>query len=106
MRSGKTNLLTWLRETIGTTKTTTARLLESATALSRPEIVIRYREHLRTRMEELQTQVTHAKETARQDAATREKTIKRLSNNQRVVTARCAEVENVIARLTSSSQGV
>ena len=106
MRSGKTNLLTWLRETIGTTKTTTARLLESATALSRPEIVIRYREHLRTRMEELQTQVTDAKETARQDAATREKTIKRLSNNQRVVTARCAEVENVIARLTSSSQGV
>ncbi|MEV0946872.1 dynamin family protein [Rhodococcus sp. NPDC049939] len=102
MRSGKANLLTWLRETIGTTKTTTARLLESATALSRPEIVIRYREHLRTRMEELQKQITDAKETARQDSATREKNIKRLNNNQRVVTARSAEIENIITRLTSS----
>uniref|UniRef100_UPI0026294BAD dynamin family protein n=1 Tax=uncultured Williamsia sp. TaxID=259311 RepID=UPI0026294BAD len=48
MRTGKTNLLNWLRETVGVTKTATARLLEGAIAQARPDIVVRYREYLRT----------------------------------------------------------
>lgn len=105
MRAGKTNLLNWLRETIGTTKTTTARLLEGAMALSRPEIVIRYRDHVRDTMEDLQKQINEAKETARQDEATREKTLKRLTNNQRVVSSKCEEAEKLISRITTQ-QGV
>lgn len=101
MRAGKTNLLTWLRETVATAKASTSRMLEAALALSRPEIVIRYREHLRANVDEVQQQMTDAKEAARLDGATRDATLKRLNNNLRVVTARSSEVENLIARLST-----
>ncbi|WP_354541404.1 dynamin family protein [Rhodococcus sp. OAS809] len=101
MRAGKTNLLTWLRETVATAKASTSRMLEAALALSRPEIVIRYREHLRTSIDEVQQQMTDAKEAARLDGATRDATLKRLNNNLRVVTARSSEVENLITRLST-----
>ena len=101
MRAGKTNLLTWLRETVATAKVSTSRMLEGAMALSRPEIVIRYREHLRTSIDEVQRQMTDAKEAARLDGATRDATLKRLNNNLRVVTARSSEVENLITRLST-----
>ncbi|WP_233284469.1 dynamin family protein [Prescottella equi] len=104
MRSGKTNLLTWLRETLGTARSTTARMLEATLSMSRPEIVIRYREHVKTTMEQVQAQIADAKEAARLDAATREATVTRLSKNQRVITAKCQEIENVIAKLTAAAQ--
>ncbi|WP_260845156.1 dynamin family protein [Prescottella equi] len=104
MRSGKTNLLTWLRETLGTARSTTARMLEATLSMSRPEIVIRYREHVKTTMEQVQAQIADAKEAARLDAATREATVTRLSKNQRVITAKCQEIENVIAKLTAAVQ--
>ena len=101
MRAGKTNLLTWLRETVATAKVSTSRMLEGALALSRPEIVIRYREHLRASIDEVQQQMTDAKEAARLDGAARDATLKRLNNNLRVVTARSSEVENLIIRLST-----
>lgn len=39
MRTGKNNLLTWLRETVTLARTTTARILEVALSTARPEIV-------------------------------------------------------------------
>nr|AKG90571.1 putative GTPase [Prescottella equi] len=104
MRSGKTNLLTWLRETLATARSTTARMLEATLSMSRPEIVIRYREHVKTTMEQVQAQIADAKEAARLDAATREATVTRLSKNQRVITTKCQEIENVIAQLTAAAQ--
>ncbi|NKR80596.1 hypothetical protein GS491_26090 [Rhodococcus hoagii] len=104
MRSGKSNLLTWLRETLGTARSTTARMLEATLSMSRPEIVIRYRGHVKTTMEQVQAQIADAKEAARLDAATREATVTRLSKNQRVITAKCQEIENVIAKLTAAAQ--
>ncbi|MGU3436365.1 dynamin family protein [Actinomycetes bacterium M1A6_2h] len=103
MRTGKTNLLTWLRETIALTKTVTARLLEMAMAQARPEIVVRYREHLRTSINELQRQIAVAKEAGNSDAARREKELKRLTNNRDVVDKRLAETERTLDELRAAS---
>ncbi|WP_137876556.1 dynamin family protein [Rhodococcus sp. Q] len=105
LRSGKTNLLTWLRETLGTARTSTARLLEAALSTARPEVVIRYREHLVATIAQVQQRITDAKDAARLDEATREQTVKRLSTNVRAVTATIAEVENLIGRLAATTEG-
>lgn len=97
MRTGKTNLHTWLRETLNTTRTSTARMLESALAVGRPEIVVQYRESLRTRMEELQKQLTEAREAARLDKAEREKALARLQKNQRIIGNRIDAIEKLLA---------
>lgn len=60
-------------------------MLESTLALARPEIVIRYREHVKASIETLQGQIKDAEDTARADKATREKKLTRLQNNLRVV---------------------
>lgn len=101
MRAGKTNLLGWLRETIATTKTTTARMLESTLALARPEIVIRYREHVKASIATLQAQIKDAEDTARADKATREKKLTRLQNNLRVVENNITRAESLIAELST-----
>ncbi|MCX5046658.1 dynamin family protein [Aldersonia sp. NBC_00410] len=101
MRAGKQNLLTWLRETLGTARGSTARMLEAALTTARPEIVIRYREHLRTSMEQVQKQMIDVKEAARLDAATREQSLKKLTGNQRVVDARISEIHTLITELTA-----
>lgn len=106
MRSGKTNLLNWLRETIGTTKATTAQLLESTIALARPEIVIRYRSYLKTSMESLQQQITEAKEITRQDQATREAKLKRVKGNLEIVEKNIIRIDQTIATLTPSNAHV
>lgn len=103
MRTGKTNLLTWLRETIALTKTVTARLLEMAMAQARPEIVVRYREYMRTSIEELQRQIAVAKEAGSTDAARREKELKRLTNNRDVIDKRLAETERMLDELRAAS---
>ncbi|MGW4482136.1 dynamin family protein [Rhodococcus triatomae] len=103
MRSGKTNLLNWLRETIGTTKTTAARILESSIALARPEIVIRYRNHLKNSMDALQTQITEAKDTARQDQATREAKLTRAKKNLEIVEGNITKIDQVIAAMPAAA---
>ncbi|MFT3715127.1 MAG: dynamin family protein [Gordonia sp. (in: high G+C Gram-positive bacteria)] len=90
VRAGKANLLNWLRETIGATKASTARLLEAVVAQARPEIVIRYREYLRENIETLQQTITEVRKTSEQDAATRAKKIARLTTNLDVVDKRLA----------------
>lgn len=104
MRAGKTNLLSWMRETTSTTKTTTARMLESALALARPEIVIRYRDHLKTSIEHLQKQIKEAEDLARTDKATREKKLGRLEGNRKVVVNNIARAEALIAELTGGAR--
>lgn len=93
MRNGKSNLLSWLRETLATTKTVTARLLEMAIAQARPEIVVRHREFLRVSIEDLQRQITVARESATADASRREKDLARVTSNLEIIGKRLAEVE-------------
>jgi hypothetical protein len=102
MRSGKSNLLTWLRETIGTTKVATTRLLDQAMAQARPEIVLRYRESLRTSIAELQQQITTIKDTADADTAARTKTLTRLSNNAAIIDKKITEANALLAVLTAA----
>ncbi|MBT0568561.1 dynamin family protein [Williamsia sp. CHRR-6] len=99
MRTGKTNLLNWLRETIGITKTATARLLEMAISQARPDIVVRYRDFLRVNIEALQKEITVAKEAANADAAKREKNLKRLTTNREVINKRISETDRMIELL-------
>ncbi len=97
IRAGKANLLGWLRETLASTKTVTNRLLDSALAQARPEIIIRYRDHLRTNIERLQTMIDEVRETAAADAATREKTTARLRSNLAIVDKRIDAAEAILA---------
>ncbi|OZD18286.1 hypothetical protein CH253_17635 [Rhodococcus sp. 06-156-3C] len=101
MRAGKTNLLTWMRETTTATKTTAARMFEGALALARPDIVIRYREHLKSSTALLQKQIKDAEDSARSDSATREKKLARLENNLKVVSGNITRAEALIAELTA-----
>lgn len=103
MKAGKTNLIAWLRETLGVTKTAAARMLEAAMTTSRTEIVLRYRDHLRTQTEQVQTQLAEAKEAARLDTATREKTMERLQKNLRIVDSRTNEIDTLITRLSQTA---
>ncbi|AZG46872.1 dynamin family protein [Gordonia insulae] len=97
IRAGKSNLLTWLRETIATTKAATGRLVESAVAQSRPEIVIRYREYLRTNIDTLQKTIGEVQKAASADAAAREKSTQRLTTNLEIVDKRIVAAERLLA---------
>ncbi|RPA12349.1 dynamin family protein [Gordonia sp. OPL2] len=96
IRAGKSNLLAWLRETIATTKAATGRLLDSAVAQSRPEIVIRYRDYLRTNIDRLQKTIDEVQKTASADAAARDKTTQRLTTNLEIVDKRIAAAEQLL----------
>ncbi|WAC57050.1 dynamin family protein [Gordonia sp. SL306] len=96
IRTGKANLLTWLRETIATTKAATGRLLDSAVAQSRPEIIIRYREYLRVNIDELQKTIGEVQKAASADAAAREKSIQRLTSNLGIVDKRITAAEQLL----------
>lgn len=106
IRAGKTNLLAWLRETIGATKAATNRLLDSAVAQTRPEIVVRYREHLRTSIEELTHEVNTAKKSAEADSAIRAKSTERLTKNKEIVTKRITEGEALMKRFSAELNAV
>lgn len=97
MRTGKTNLLTWLRETLAATRTSTSRMLEAALSVGRPEIVLGHREDLRTRIEELQRQLKEAQDSARLDAQTRAKNLERLNRNRTIVQRRIGAIEALLA---------
>ncbi|MFW0783661.1 dynamin family protein [Gordonia sp. CPCC 206044] len=97
IRAGKANLLGWLRETIAATKAATGRLLDSAVAQSRPEIIIRYREYLRVNIEQLQQTINEVQKSAAADAATRDKSRQRLTTNLDIVDKRIASAEKLLA---------
>ncbi|MCX2967193.1 dynamin family protein [Gordonia aquimaris] len=97
IRAGKTNLLSWLRETIGATKSATGRLLDAAVAQARPEIVIRYRDYLRTNIDTLQKTIAEVQQNAAADEATRTKTHSRLTTNLGIVDKRLAAATALLA---------
>ncbi|MFW0796022.1 dynamin family protein [Gordonia sp. CPCC 205515] len=96
MRAGKSNLLAWLRETIAATKAATGRLLDSAVARARPEIVIRYREYLRVNIEQLQATITEVQQATAADTASRDKTRQRLTTNLEIVDKRIVAAEALL----------
>lgn len=99
MKNGKTALLQWLRETVGTARTSAMRLVDTVSTTARPEIVIRYRDHLRRESESVQKRIDDAKRTQRQSAAEREKTVARQEKNLGILRATIAEIDAHTARL-------
>ena len=100
MRSGKNNLLTWMRETTATAKLLTSKILEAAIANARPAIQLRYREHIKQQVEETQEHIREAERVAKADHATREKRINTLQKNLQIIHKNIAAAENTITQLT------
>ncbi|MCK8675154.1 dynamin family protein [Rhodococcus sp. HM1] len=96
MRAGKTNLLTWLRETIATARTATTRMLDATLATTRPEIVLGRRRNLQERITVLQKQIEEAKRSAQADAAAREANVTRLEKNLRITRGKITPIEAVL----------
>ncbi|GGC69814.1 dynamin family protein [Hoyosella rhizosphaerae] len=101
MRTGKQNLLTWLRETIMTTRTHATRTLDSALSVARPEIVLRYRDYLKDRSDAVQRQIREVEAAAKQDQQKREESLTRLARNHRIVTSQADALEQHITTLSS-----
>lgn len=101
MRSGKTNLLNWMKETTGTAKMLTSKLLEAAIANARPAIQLRYRENLKQMVETTQKQIQEAERAARADKASRDKRKATLEKNLQIVQKNIATAEATIRDLTA-----
>jgi hypothetical protein len=65
--------------------------------------VLRYRDHLRTSIADLQQQITTTEQAATADAATREKNVQRLTQNATVVSTRIAEAQALLGTPTSTT---
>lgn len=92
MRNGRQNLLSWLNETLNTTRVSTNRMVEIVMSTARPEIITRYRAHVRSRVEELQEQIQKVKAQADADRAQQQKTLERLGKNKQIISATIAEL--------------
>lgn len=100
MRTSKQQLITWLRETNQTTRTATARLMDTMVTAARTEMVLRYRAQIRQRQKEVQERMQKAKDAARTSEAERTQGIERLTKNEKIVTATVTELNEQLARLT------
>lgn len=92
MRNGRQNLLSWLNETLNTTRVSTNRMVEIVMSTARPEIVTRYRSHVRSRVEQLQEQIAKVKAQADADRAQQNKTLERLGKNKQIISATIDEL--------------
>ena len=101
MRSGKTNLLNWMRETTATSKMFTSKILEAAIANARPAIQLRYREYLKDMLDTTQKQIQEAERVAKADQASREKRKKTLEKNITIINKNITAAEKMITELTS-----
>ena len=99
MKNGKTSLLAWLRETAGTTRTATMRVIDTVSTTARPEILIRYRDRLRRESESVQKRIDEAKAMARRDREEREAHVTRLTKNARILRATLAELDAHVAAI-------
>lgn len=104
MRSGKTNLINWMRETTGTAKMFTSKILEVALANARPTIQLRYREHLKEQVEATQKQIKQAERAAKVDKASRDKRRATLEKNVAIIQKNINTAEAMVHKLISYAQ--
>ncbi len=64
MRNGKQHLITWLRETIASTRLATTRMLDIVITTARTELMLRYRSELRRKMKKLQESIDQVRQVA------------------------------------------
>ncbi|MGP6174412.1 dynamin family protein [Corynebacterium sp. A21] len=98
MRNGKQHLLTWLRETTMTTRSTTTRMLDTVIATARTEILLRHRSLLRRRIRELQAKIDEARQAAKDSESERRTKVTRLKRNEEIITAMVKELDAHLSR--------
>ncbi|WP_157108842.1 dynamin family protein [Corynebacterium aquilae] len=101
MRAGKNNLLAWMNTTSNSTRVFTNRILDNTLAQARPAIVIRYREHLKTSIEQTQRAIRDAEAAATRDKKRREEKIASLSKNIRIIDTRITKAEELIDEINA-----
>lgn len=104
MRTGKQQLVTWLRETHQTTRTATVRLMDTMVTAARTEMVLRYRAHIRQRQKEVQERMQKAKDAARTSESERKQSIERLTKNEKIVAATIDEINAHLGRLNQEGE--
>lgn len=93
MRNGKQHLLTWLRETTVSTRSTTARVLDTVIATARTEILMRHRSNLRRQIRELQNRIDLARQVVKESESERRNKVTRLRRNEEIVQAMVQELD-------------
>jgi len=94
MRNGKQHLLTWLRETIATTRMATVRMFDTAITTGRTETMLKHRSRLRNELKELQTKLGEAQRIAQESENERRQTVARLKRNGEIIDQTIVELQN------------
>lgn len=102
VKTGRSNLKSWIRETSATTRQTTNRMADSIIAAVRPELVLRYRAHVRDELTEVSMQIDQVKKAAQSDESKREETRTRLTKNRQIVLASQKALTDAVAELRKS----
>ena len=104
MRNGKQNLVAWLRETIAQARMTVNRTIDALINTIRPEIIVRYRSHIRSQSDLVKEQIDSATRSAKQDEAERRRTGERLSKNKAIINSTVNEIMAHINRIDAASR--
>ncbi|MEJ5928691.1 dynamin family protein [Corynebacterium sp. H128] len=105
MRNGKQNLLSWLREMQGNSRSTAMRLIDQVITNARTEILLRHRSNLRTRQREIQQKIEDARKIAQESESERKNRVARLQKNRDIVQATMAELEAHKRALLTEARG-
>lgn len=97
LRTGKQNLVTWLRESCNAARVATNREIDSLLNISRTEMVLRYRAWLREQVAEANEQQEQAQKAARQDEMQRRSKAERHAKNAKVIRNTIAGAERILA---------
>lgn len=104
MRTGKSQLQTWIRESCGTARVATGREIDTFINLARTEMVVRYRARLREEQDAIQERLKEAQAAAREDESTRREKSARLRKNARIVASHIDYLDDVIAGLPAEQR--
>ena len=99
MRNGKQHLHTWVRESCNSARIAAGREIDTLINLSRTEMVVRYRAHLRWEQDDIQSRLQAAQSAVRADESSRKGQAERLRKNAKIITSHIDYLEAVIAGL-------
>lgn len=99
MRNGKQHLHTWVRESCNSARIAAGREIDTLINLSRTEMVVRYRAHLRWEQDSIQSRLQAAQSAVRADESSRKGQSERLRKNAKIISSHIDYLEAVIAGL-------
>lgn len=102
LRTGKQNLVTWLRESCTAARVATNREVDSLLNISRTEMILRYRAWLRDQLDEASEQQQRAQQAVRADEEARRRDAERHTKNARIIRSTIEGAERMMARTGQS----